>query len=782
MAGKFLNGIMNGPRRTWRQSVEPLSRGSSVRVGVTRGWFGYGRQVPGMQWGGGMNIDVERRHPNILALAAKTPTNQKLTGPAITLLGRIKKGKVAFVHLSAQDFRDLRAALVGLSTQVQNTELASLARDVLSDKGAEYEAAAASPLATSSQQLETPPPILITRMLANGQEGIIDSIADLGGISTKGGRQNQQDAVVVHHNIDAGVLSIGVFDGMGGHADGATASGLAAEKAEQAFRCGVSFTALESAHKAIFEAKQAIHSNMGSTGIIARISDNKVFVASVGDSRAIVVKADGSVGLLTKDDNLATEMKNTSITLVFPNFDQAFVADYWPGARGNGAILSQALGLESNLSQTKGQMVKLTIHTAEVELGSGDILILCSDGLYDYLGFDAFKTTIEQNKDKTPQAIAQALHDAALTGMQDKPGDNITVLVHKQPGAAEIIVDSDEASSSGSVIEILADPFIGLYGTKQEQYEALMAICKGGIYPQAEDKADLKKLLREIIEENKENRDTRLKEGAILALAILEQEETLTIREKHLRILADESNPKAAGTLLNLIREEKIALNPLLGDEPSRFQAIVMDAEVKGGALGSIAQGVRVRFEPEISAAIEASAGETDDVEIVEEEVLPPTSGPAATPQATSGQQPAPAQEDSTQRRIDDVLGAFHQDAQGRPRQGVPEALTAQADDPSTTVMVDMGPMLPTPPAPTGPLAVLLQDIGPTTNQQAIVDALMEITTDTSIVTSAQDMENLFGALTKVELTFPTDENIQGALIFARSILRARYIELKEAK
>ncbi len=168
------------------------------------------------------------------------------------------------------------------------------------------------------------------------------------------------------------------------------------------------------------------------------------------------------------------------------------------------------------------------------------------------------------------------------------------------------------------------------------------------------------------------------------------------------------------------------------------------------------------------------------------------TSGPAAQPPAKP-EQAAPAADDSTEKRLEHTLGAYHQDAQNQPRQGESGALfPPPGEEQAATRQVEMGPVLAAgaqglekgePAAPkTDPFSILTQVLGSTTDKQTILDNLMEISADTSIITSVKAMEELFSALTRLELTFPADEDIQGSLIFARAILRVRYIELQGRK
>ncbi len=707
MAGKFMdlvNRVRTGPKRLWRQRVQPLHRRSCVRVGVTRGYFGLGPQVPGMQWGGGINIEVERNQLKILAVAANLPTDKAKTKPAITLLRRIQKAKVSFEHLQLADYRALKADLIKLSQQKHNGALATVAQNVLSLEGVKYDAAIARLEAEESSVVEAAPaipgdegsilsgltlveqsasvvqpslqPTIFSRTISGGQEGIITGLDNVGGISTKGGRAANQDAVVVFSNSDTGAVSIGVFDGMGGHAHGEKASLIAASLAEQSFD-----NVLKRTHQKIHEAKQATRSDMGSTGIVAQIEGNLARIESIGDSRAILIKADGSINLLTPDDNFfiagySMYGKIDSVeTLSFPLSDQTLVAGYWQAAEkatGPAKILSQSLGLTSQMKETRGQLTELSINTAEVELEEGDLLILCSDGIHDYLDFASFQTVIKQNKNKSPEQIAQALHNAAIVNMDPaaEKGDNITVAVYQQPAVTQIEVIDD--------------------GAMGEQTQQLMIDLGVPVSEEAFDGT--------VPEESE----------VLLAEPMTPAEDLATIGQT---VVTEVEQPPV------------VDLGPLEDEEEVGVPA-----------------------------------------EIILEEPAAPTSGPAVTPTAKPAA-PAP-QDDSTEARLEEVLATVHD--QGRPRQGVPGALTAQSDDDaSQTAMVDMG----------DPTVVGTQGLG--TDKETVLEGLMEIAIDPTIVSTEADIIEFLTQLSSLEISFVDDEDVLGQISFTRLVLLDQLKELK---
>ena len=119
--------------------------------------------------------------------------------------------------------------------------------------------------------------------------------------------------------------SFGVFDGMGGHTSGDVASEEAKnyvvqtlEKSPQGLSLaetqaeleGVVFETHEQLLK-LTEENPALE-GMGTTALIVKIwegarGERKVVIAHVGDGRAYVLRADGKMEQITRDDNIITK-------------------------------------------------------------------------------------------------------------------------------------------------------------------------------------------------------------------------------------------------------------------------------------------------------------------------------------------------------------------------------------------------------------------------------------------------------------------------------------------
>jgi len=152
----------------------------------------------------------------------------------------------------------------------------------------------------------------------------------------------------------------GVFDGMGGHRKGEVASSLASSVMKE--DCENITSYVEKANKAIFEYQENNKDSegMGTTMTAIEIDENGVLhVAHVGDSRCYVLSKRNLIKI-TEDENV-------------PGFQN---------------VLLQALGTKK----------KLSIQTKDIKLFKGDVVLLCTDGLYNELGEEYLKKKITRRR------------------------------------------------------------------------------------------------------------------------------------------------------------------------------------------------------------------------------------------------------------------------------------------------------------------------------------------------------------------------------------------------
>lgn len=226
--------------------------------------------------------------------------------------------------------------------------------------------------------------------------------------------------------VNKGTLLI-VADGMGGHASGEVASGMAVELVSRLYYQGqgdspeaVLKEAVEEANRLIYAASTTDENlnGMGTTCTALALRQGVAFSAHVGDSR-IYLRRGGQIYLMTEDHSAVMEMvKHGVITLE----EARHHADK--------NVILRALGTSPEVEATAWEK-PLPIHI-------GDQFLLCSDGLYDLV-----------EDEEIGQALAHATdpHEACeqLIALAKQRGghDNITVgIVHIQP------VGGDSSSSN----------------------------------------------------------------------------------------------------------------------------------------------------------------------------------------------------------------------------------------------------------------------------------------------------------------------------------------------
>lgn len=142
---------------------------------------------------------------------------------------------------------------------------------------------------------------------------------------------------------------------------------------------------------------------MGTTIVSAIVKDDQVCIAHVGDSRIYKISSEG-ITQITKDHSLAQEMLDSG-QITQEEFDN------YPKKN----IITRALGIDE----------KVDIDFDFAEIGQGDALLLCTDGLSGLLS-DEEILDIYNNTD------FELLCDQYIKAANDKGGyDNITVVVMK---------------------------------------------------------------------------------------------------------------------------------------------------------------------------------------------------------------------------------------------------------------------------------------------------------------------------------------------------------------
>ena len=196
-------------------------------------------------------------------------------------------------------------------------------------------------------------------------------------------RQENQDAVWATLHSETCGFAV-VCDGMGGANGGAQASALTIQAIrdfiknnpipkkdiKEYFEKIIEFSNRNVHQKAI---KHPEYTGMGTTLVMALVQNNHVYFANVGDSRGYHIK-NGSVSQVTKDHSAVQEL-----------VDGGYLTERQAKKHPNKNIITRAIGIEKHID----------FDFYEIEASVGDIIILCTDGLSNYLDdneiqFEAF--------------------------------------------------------------------------------------------------------------------------------------------------------------------------------------------------------------------------------------------------------------------------------------------------------------------------------------------------------------------------------------------------------
>ena len=239
--------------------------------------------------------------------------------------------------------------------------------------------------------------------------------------ASKGARSYQEDAAEVRlapAGRAEGLLAAVLADGMGGHAGGALASGLACKFFLHAFTSSDGHVparldeALGLANDAIAKevAENAALEGMGCTLVGAAFGPAGVEWVSVGDSPLFLVRK-GEIVLLNEDHSLA------------PEIDKLAAAGKmsWEAARSD----PRRHYLRSAL--TGGEIELIDRSRRPLALEGGDVVILASDGIQTLAQAEILQV-VQRSARAGPDAIAAALL-AAVEAAGEAYQDNATVAV-----------------------------------------------------------------------------------------------------------------------------------------------------------------------------------------------------------------------------------------------------------------------------------------------------------------------------------------------------------------
>jgi serine/threonine protein phosphatase PrpC len=234
-------------------------------------------------------------------------------------------------------------------------------------------------------------------------------------------RTENQDRVLTDHSLSLFVVA----DGMGGHSHGELAAELAIstmqyyvassqDRFDVTWPFGYNFeisvdanrmsTAIQLANRQVWNHAQLSPecAGMGTTVAAILLSEGNAVIGNVGDSRVYLLRSN--------------ELKQIS-------FDDTFVNTV---ARQAGADVEEMANhpMRNVLTQAAGSQNTLDVHIVEQPLESGDVYLICSDGLHGVIGNAAIRSILGAGEYLERSAVR--MKDAARA--QGGP-DNISVVL-----------------------------------------------------------------------------------------------------------------------------------------------------------------------------------------------------------------------------------------------------------------------------------------------------------------------------------------------------------------
>jgi serine/threonine protein phosphatase PrpC len=234
-------------------------------------------------------------------------------------------------------------------------------------------------------------------------------------------RPHNEDSAVTDTTLGLAVVA----DGMGGYKAGEVASAIAVTAITEEVRKGLSGKkhgqkddetglSLESLllKNAIINANSYIYTTardepqcqgMGTTVVSLLFHDDKVSVAHVGDSRVYRVR-EGSLQQVTNDHSLVQEL-----------IDRGFFTPEEAAANTPKNLVTRALGIDANVE----------VDVAEEAVQTGDIYLLCSDGLNDMISNEDIHLTLS----KYISNLVDGANELIRLANENGGKDNISVVL-----------------------------------------------------------------------------------------------------------------------------------------------------------------------------------------------------------------------------------------------------------------------------------------------------------------------------------------------------------------
>ncbi|NPA74954.1 MAG: Stp1/IreP family PP2C-type Ser/Thr phosphatase [Euryarchaeota archaeon] len=228
-------------------------------------------------------------------------------------------------------------------------------------------------------------------------------------------RKNNEDAylierVDIYENGKKRIFYVLVVaDGMGGHAAGEVASGMVVERFTAA---PLTYLAgkldgikkiIEFVNRKVYEKSKKMDKKMGTTLVAAILEGHRGFIFNVGDSRAYLFRND-KLTRITHDHSVIQEM-----------LDKNVITEEEARTHPQRHVITMAVGTKE----------KVEPDMYPLKFQSGDVLLMCSDGVHDMLTDEEIEKIMIKNKGNLAN-----MGKAIIKGANDHGGkDNITVVL-----------------------------------------------------------------------------------------------------------------------------------------------------------------------------------------------------------------------------------------------------------------------------------------------------------------------------------------------------------------
>lgn len=227
-------------------------------------------------------------------------------------------------------------------------------------------------------------------------------------------RDNNQDYIVTL--IGKRYLLLIVADGMGGHNAGEVASKMAAQiirdfvfnkfdsydNVEELLKDAIEISNSSVYHESI---KDNSLSGMGTTATCCLICDDRLFLGHVGDSRAYLINKVGIVKI-TQDHSYVQHL-----------IDNGSITENEALSHPQRNIITRAIGTEECIK----------VDTKSMDINNGDIILLCSDGLTNYINNDEIFNIVSEDIDNAVDTLVEL-------AKQRGGNDNISVIIVRKEG------------------------------------------------------------------------------------------------------------------------------------------------------------------------------------------------------------------------------------------------------------------------------------------------------------------------------------------------------------